>query len=46
VAARPATAVRLALAAVALGLLAACASTPPSRPDDICAIFEEKSDGV
>lgn len=23
-------------------LLAACASTPPSRPDDVCAIFSEK----
>lgn len=27
-----------------LPLISACASGPPTRPDDICAIFEEKPD--
>jgi hypothetical protein len=30
------------LTAIALASLHACASTPPARPDNICAIFEEK----
>ena len=36
---------RALLATLSLGLLllAGCASAPPARPDDLCAIFDEKS---
>ncbi len=33
---------RLALAALLALLLAGCATAPPSRPDNLCAIFQEK----
>jgi len=35
--------VRLALLAL-LGIMAGCTATPPSNPNDLCAIFEEKED--
>ncbi len=39
-----ATATRCIPALLALLVLAGCATTPPSNPEDICAIFREKPD--
>ena len=36
--------VERALVVMFLGALAGCAASPPEEPDDLCAIFEEKSD--
>lgn len=38
----PSRCLRLLQAAVLIGLLSACATTPPAQPNNLCSMFEEK----